>query len=55
MVTFTEEILNGKLWFCAVYEEAYSESCQTTKIELFIKTVNSLKPSSIFAKSYEEL
>ena len=31
--------------------EAYSEHCQTSKMELFAKIVNSWKPLSIFAKS----
>ena len=99
LVTFTEEIFNGKLHFlCSVYleiigifclrakklprigelprktlesshfnaqekrglsdifeasqsSEASSEICWTSKIELFAKIVNSLKPLTIFAKS----
>ena len=32
--------------------EAYLEPCQTSKMEHFTKTVNSLKPLTIFANSY---
>ena len=31
--------------------EAYSEPCQTSKIELFAKIVNGFQPLTIFAKS----
>ena len=31
--------------------EAYTEPCQTSRIELFAKRVNGLKPLTIFAKS----
>ena len=31
--------------------EAYSEPCQTSKMELFVKMINGWKPLTIFAKS----
>ena len=31
--------------------EAYSESCQKSKMELFVKIVNGLKPLTVFKKS----
>ena len=38
LVTFTEEILNGKLYFSRYcMAEAHSEPCQTWKIEHFAK------------------
>ena len=30
--------------------EAYSESCQTSKMEYFVKILNSYKPLTIFVK-----
>ena len=41
LVAFTEEILNGKLFFCSMY----SEPCQTSKTERFTE-----KPLTAFAK-----
>ena len=47
LVTFTEESLTGNLIFCAA-----SDPCQTSKIEVFVKMINGLKPLNIFAKSF---
>ena len=33
-----------------VFAETYSEICQTSKMETFVKTVNGLKPLIVFAK-----
>ena len=33
------------------FTEAYSEPCQTSKMEVFVKTFNSLKPLNIFSKT----
>ena len=46
-VTFTEEILNGKLHFLC---SAYSEPYQTSKMGRFEKTVKGLNPFISFAK-----
>ena len=45
--TFHEINLFQVLVYCT---EAYSESCQTSKMERFAKIVNSFKPLTIFAK-----
>ena len=52
LVTFTEEILNGKLYFlCSVIRsEVYSESYQTSETRLFVEIVTGYK-LTIFAKS----
>ena len=34
-----------------VFAEAYSESCQTSKMEIFVKIVKGLKPLIAFAKN----
>ena len=34
-----------------IFAEVYSEPCQTSKMETFVKIVNSLKPLIIFAKT----
>ena len=47
LVTFTEESLTGNLIFCAALD-----LCQTSKIEVFVKMINGLKPLNIFAKSF---
>ena len=45
LVTFTEEILNGKLHFlCSVLSEIYLGFCQKSITELFTKIVNDWKP-----------
>ena len=36
--------------FPAIFLEAYSEACQTSKMELFAKTINGWKSLTIFAK-----
>ena len=35
-----------------IFEEVYSEPCQTFKMETFAKIVNGLKPLYVFAKNF---
>ena len=53
LVTFTEEILNGKRHFLCnvnVVMEWYLGPCQTSMMDLFAKMVRSQKPLNIFTK-----
>ena len=57
LVTFTEEILNGKLHFlCSVSSEyspeVHSESSQMFKRKSFVEIINRWKPLNIFTKRF---
>ena len=45
-------ILNNHVDIASTGSEAYSELCQTSKMELFGKIVQIFQASSIFAKSF---
>ena len=49
-------IFRLKIFYCiyivVLISQAYSESCQTSKMEIFVKIVNGLKSLAIFAKNF---